>query len=101
MALAAEEYEVAGWAEAVEAYFEHGWTDGLPVVPATPESIRPFLAAAGLEPDDIVLTEDTPPPSRGPSVHSSPPPASSQTTSCSRKPLAGARSALRRSRLMR
>ena len=59
MTLAAEEHEVAGWAEAVEAYFERGWTDGLPVVPATPEAIRPFLAAAGLEPGDIVLTETT------------------------------------------
>ena len=38
----AAEVDVAGWAEAVEAYFERGWTDGLPVVPTTPESIRPF-----------------------------------------------------------
>ena len=55
----AAEVDVAGWAEAVEAYFERGWTDGLPVVPATEETIRPFLAAAGLGPDDIVLTEAT------------------------------------------
>ena len=55
----AAEVDVAGWAEAVEAYFERGWTDGLPVVPATPESIRPFLAAIGREPGDIVLTEAT------------------------------------------
>jgi hypothetical protein len=55
----AAEVDVAGWAEAVEAYFERGWTDGLPVVPATQEAIRPFLAAAGLEPGDVVLTEAT------------------------------------------
>ena len=55
----AAEVDVPGWAEAVEAYFERGWTDGLPVVPATPEAIRPFLAVAGLEPGDIVLTEAT------------------------------------------
>ena len=55
----AAEVDVAGWAEAVEAYFERGWTDGLPVVPATAEAIRPFLAVAGLEPGDIVLTEAT------------------------------------------
>jgi len=55
----AAEVDVAGWTEAVEAYFERGWTDGLPVVPATPEAIRPFLAAIGREPDDIVLTEAT------------------------------------------
>jgi hypothetical protein len=55
----AAEVDVPGWAEAVEAYFERGWTDGLPVVPATPEAIGPFLAVAGLEPGDIVLTEAT------------------------------------------
>jgi hypothetical protein len=55
----AAEVDVPGWAEAIEAYFERGWTDGLPVVPATPEAIRPFLAVAGLEPGDIVLTEAT------------------------------------------
>jgi hypothetical protein len=58
MALAAE-HEVAGWAEAVEAYFERGWTDGLPVVPATAEAVHRFLAAAGRQPEDVVLREST------------------------------------------
>ena len=56
---AAVEVAVAGWAEAVEAYFERGWTDGLPVVPATAETVRPFLEAAGCAPGDVVLTETT------------------------------------------
>jgi hypothetical protein len=56
---AAAEIAVAGWAEAVEAYFERGWTDGLPVVPATADSVRPFLAAIGRAPGDIVLREST------------------------------------------
>jgi hypothetical protein len=59
MVNAAAEVDVAGWAEAVEAYFERGWTDGLPVVPATAESIRPFLEAAGHAPGDVVLRETT------------------------------------------
>jgi len=59
MTLAAAEHEVAGWAEAVEAYFERGWTDGLPVVPATAETVRRFLAAARRKPDDVVLREST------------------------------------------
>jgi hypothetical protein len=58
MALAAE-YEVAGWAEAVETYFERGWTDGLPVVPATADAVRRFLDAAGRAPGEVVLTEPT------------------------------------------
>ena len=49
--------EVAGWTEAVELYFDRGWTDGLPVVPATDEAVAPFLAAAGLRADDVVLRE--------------------------------------------
>jgi len=59
MTLAAAEHEVAGWAEAVEAYFERGWTDGLPVVPATAEVVDRFLAAAGRKPEDVVLRENT------------------------------------------
>src|SRR2546422_293048 len=59
MTLAAAEHEVAGWAEAIETYFERGWTDGLPVVPATAEAVRRFLDAAGRRPDDVVLREST------------------------------------------
>jgi hypothetical protein len=59
MTLAAAEIEVAGWAEAVETYYERGWTDGLPVVPATEGAVRLFLEAAGRAPADVVLTETT------------------------------------------
>jgi len=34
--------------ELIEAYFERGWTDGLPVVPPTEKSIALMLAGAGL-----------------------------------------------------
>ena len=57
--LTAVELEVAGWAEAIEACFERGWTDGLPVVPATEDAVRRSLAAAGLAPGEVVLTEAT------------------------------------------
>src|SRR5205814_4939871 len=59
MQMTAAEHEVAGWAEAIEAYFERGWTDGLPVVPATAEVVQRFLAAAGRAPGDVVLRETT------------------------------------------
>jgi len=59
MTRAAAEVAVAGWAEAVEAYFERGWTDGLPVMPATAETVQPFLDAAGCAAGDVVLTETT------------------------------------------
>jgi hypothetical protein len=41
-----------GWPQAVESYIEHGWTDGLPVIPPTPELVEAMLAAAGLRGDE-------------------------------------------------
>lgn len=41
-------------AEAVEYFYRQGWTDGLPVVPPTPEHVREFLAFAGNQPGDIL-----------------------------------------------
>jgi hypothetical protein len=55
--LSAAEHPIDGWANAIEAYFERGWTDGLPVVPATEEAVWRFLDATGLAPDDVVLAE--------------------------------------------
>jgi hypothetical protein len=40
-------------AELIEAYFERGWTDGLPVVPPTEQSVAAMLAAAGLKGDEV------------------------------------------------
>lgn len=34
-----------------DLFHSKGWTDGLPVVPPTPERVARFLAAAGLEPE--------------------------------------------------
>lgn len=41
-------------ADAVEACFERGWTDGLPVVPPTPERILRMLAGTPRAPDEVV-----------------------------------------------
>ncbi|HYB41281.1 MAG TPA: hypothetical protein VEL75_05890 [Candidatus Methylomirabilis sp.] len=38
----------------IEAYFERGWTDGLPVVPPTDKSIAEMLAGGGLRGDQVV-----------------------------------------------
>ncbi|HXH08765.1 MAG TPA: hypothetical protein VNP04_03230 [Alphaproteobacteria bacterium] len=43
-------FEVSDTAEAIEFYYDKGWTDGLPVVPPTEASIRAMLDAAGLDP---------------------------------------------------
>ena len=40
--------------DAVEGYFDRGWTDGLPVVPPTPDKVEQFLDYAGLEPDEVL-----------------------------------------------
>ena len=41
-------------ADAVEACFDRGWTDGLPVVPPTPERILRMLAGTARAPDEVV-----------------------------------------------
>jgi hypothetical protein len=42
--------------EAQEEFFERGWTDGLPIVPPTPELVARFLDAGHAEPDLVVGT---------------------------------------------
>ena len=45
--------------QVVEEYFARGWTDGLPIVPPTPEQVSRFLASGGRSPSDILGTEPT------------------------------------------
>jgi hypothetical protein len=49
--LKSRRYAVEDELEAIELYFEKGWSDGLPMIPPTEERIRAMLEAAGLEPD--------------------------------------------------
>jgi hypothetical protein len=39
---------------AYEHAYEQGWTDGLPVIPATPEAVRRFVAASGRAADELI-----------------------------------------------
>src|SRR5579862_5167848 len=41
-------------AEQIEFCFRRGWTDGLPVVPATRELVDAMLSAGGLKPDTVL-----------------------------------------------
>ena len=59
MPLTSTEIETEGWPEAVEVCFERGWTDGLPVVPATAARVEEFLVAARREPDEVLFHEPT------------------------------------------
>lgn len=52
--LVSARYEVPDTLEAIEFCYEQGWTDGLPVVPPTPERVAEFLAYAGLEPQTVL-----------------------------------------------
>ena len=53
-ALGADRHEYGSYGELLEDYYERGWTDGLPIVAPTPESVEAFLAAAGLEPGEVL-----------------------------------------------
>ena len=54
--LTSRRFELLDPAEAVEFCYRQGWTDGLPVIPPTPERVNEFLAYAGLAPDTILGT---------------------------------------------
>ena len=45
--------------EAVEFYYDRGWSDGLPVVPPTEERVRAMMAGAGLEPGEQIAFIET------------------------------------------
>src|SRR6266446_1050559 len=52
-ARAANTARVPRGTDLVEWYFEQGWTDGLPVVPPTPEAVDAAVAALGGDPDFV------------------------------------------------
>jgi hypothetical protein len=51
--------QYSSYAQLAEAYHAAGWTDGLPIVPPTPEKIAAFLQAVRLGPADVVGTVPT------------------------------------------
>jgi hypothetical protein len=52
----AERVKTRGVLDAIETCFDNGWTDGLPVIPATEASVVEFLDYAGLEGDQVLGT---------------------------------------------
>jgi len=48
--------EFASLEDPFEAMFDRGWSDGLPLVPPTPERVERMLAATTRSPSDIVAT---------------------------------------------
>lgn len=59
MTLKAAQTHYDSYEAAVEAYMEKGWTDGLPIVPPTPEKVERFLAVVGLTPETVIGTVPT------------------------------------------
>jgi hypothetical protein len=52
--LRSDRVSTAGPVEAIETCFERGWTDGLPVMPPTPERVAQFLDVVGARPDEVI-----------------------------------------------
>lgn len=52
--LSAREIELAASEDDLEACFDRGWSDGLPVVPPTPERVMRMLTGTRRDPQDIV-----------------------------------------------
>jgi hypothetical protein len=54
--MTAEAIQVDGPDEALELFWSRGWTDGLPIVPPTPERVKQFLDYAGVSAETLVGT---------------------------------------------
>ncbi|MEN9629958.1 MAG: hypothetical protein RJA10_3186 [Pseudomonadota bacterium] len=52
--LAARAVELGDAEDPIEACFDRGWTDGLPVVPPTPERVLRMLAGTTRRPDEVI-----------------------------------------------
>jgi hypothetical protein len=52
--LRAEKIEVKDSLQAIEYFYQKGWTDGLPIVPPTKERIYEMLKSVNMEPETIV-----------------------------------------------
>ena len=52
--LSSQEFHVADMEEAIEMYFEKGWTDGLPVVPPTVDKVQEYIEYAGKSPGEVL-----------------------------------------------
>ena len=57
--LTSKRIEFNDWGGVVDAYMERGWTDGLPIVPPTPEMVAASLDAAERDASEILGTEPT------------------------------------------
>lgn len=54
--LTSRQFELGAYDDPLEMCFDRGWTDGLPVVPPTPERILRMLSGTTRSPDEIVGT---------------------------------------------
>jgi hypothetical protein len=52
--LHAAQHQYTDFNALIEDYHARGWTDGLPIVPPTPDAVAQFLDAAGVRADDII-----------------------------------------------
>lgn len=53
-AFLSKKYEVDDFYQAIEMYFEKGWTDGLPIVPPVEAKVRQFIEYSGKDPSEIL-----------------------------------------------
>jgi hypothetical protein len=55
--LTSNRFQFSDASDAIEHYFEQGWTDGLPVVPPTAAKVEAFLNVVDRQPAEILGTE--------------------------------------------
>ena len=54
MQLSSTHMEFDTWHDVVRNYIDRGWTDGLPIIPPTPDMVAASLDAAGRSPSEVL-----------------------------------------------
>lgn len=54
--MASNTIESADAFDAIERYFDNGWTDGLPIVPPRAEAVQQFIKTVGRDPDEVLIS---------------------------------------------
>ena len=55
--LKSKSYKLNNYANVQEYFHSHNWTDGLPVVPPTPETVKDLLEWSNVEPEHLIGIE--------------------------------------------
>ena len=55
--LSSNSFDFESESEAIEFFIDHGWTDGLPIIPPTLDRVNKFLNTVPYSPSEVIGNE--------------------------------------------